>query len=152
MRPRRKPSSAWKPTVRRLPPESGQRVASQRSSPNAPCRPSWLAESDGILRCFVIGSDVISHSKKRARYHFAATGIASTNMPGGQQGQLLRRRDLFNDDDDSRGLVAWVFPRRFPWRACTIPTASSGRPRCGAALPPSGSCNWESESELQHLC
>lgn len=31
--------------------------------------------------------------------------------------------------DHSPGVVvAWVYPRRFPWLACTLPSASYGRP------------------------
>src|SRR6266542_1991962 len=56
----------------------------------------------------------------------------------------------FPSADNSRELVAWVYPRRLPWLACTPPTVSSGRPRCGVALPPSASRSLEVVSEPQH--
>ena len=54
--------------------------------------------------------------------------------------------------ENSHGPVAWAYLRRFSWFACTLPTSSSGWPRCGAALPPLASGGLASVFELQHLC
>ncbi len=51
---------------------------------------------------------------------------------------------------NSCGLVAWVYPRRLPWLACTLSSAASGRQRCGVVLLPSACRGSEAVSEQQH--
>jgi len=51
---------------------------------------------------------------------------------------------------NSCGLVAWVYPRRFPWLACTLSSAASGRQRCGVVLLPSACPGSEAVSAQQH--
>jgi hypothetical protein len=90
--------------------------------------------------------------------HFWRSRIMDKKVIGSLPGQFRVSKirpissRFWSGDDNSAGLVAWVYPRRFPWLPCTLPTSSCGRPRCGVVPAPSASCDLEAVLGLQHLC
>src|SRR5690348_16636162 len=87
-----------------------------------------------IQRAIYALDAIVSTMRQRLSRDTARQGcLRHRAHPNGQFAGCLSKP--FPRANHSRGLVAWVCPRRLPWLACTLPTVSSGRPRCGVAPP-----------------